>query len=87
MLEAMATGIPIVSTKVGMAPEIIKDGYNGFLCEVEDVEMLTEKAREILDDGDMAKKMAENALETIGDYSWEKITKRYYEKIYKRFLT
>ena len=84
VLEAMATGIPIVSTKVGMAPEIIRDGYNGFLADVEDVEMLTEKARKILDDGDMAKKMTENALETIRDYSWEKITKRYYETIYKR---
>jgi len=86
VLEAMATGIPIVSTKVGMAPEIIKDGYNGFLTDVEDVEMLTEKARKILDDGNMAKKMTKNALETIRDYSWEKITKRYYEEIYKRFL-
>jgi glycosyltransferase involved in cell wall biosynthesis len=82
VLEAMATGIPIVSTKVGMAPEIIRDGYNGFLTDVEDVEMLTEKARKILDDGDMAKNMTENALETIRDYSWEKITKRYYEMIY-----
>jgi len=86
VLEAMATGIPIVSTKVGMAPEIIKDGYNGFLADVEDVEMLTEKARKILDDGNMAKKMTENALETIRDYSWEKITKRYYAEIYSSLL-
>ena len=86
VLEAMAAGIPIVSTKVGMAPEIIKDGYNGFLADVEDVEMLAEKASEILDDGNMARKMVENGLGSVRDYSWEKITKGYYEMIYKGFL-
>lgn len=86
VLEAMATGIPIVSTRVGMAPEIIKEGYNGFLADVEDVEMLAEKARRILDDGAMAKKMTENALETIRNYSWEDIAKRYYAEIYSPLL-
>lgn len=86
VLEAMATGIPIVSTRVGMAPEIIKEGYNGFLADVEDVEMLAEKARRILDDGAMAKKMTENALKTIRDYSWEDIAKRYYAEIYSPLL-
>lgn len=86
VLEAMATGIPLVSTKVGMAPEIIKEGYNGLLADVDDIEMLSGKVRRILDDGNMAKRIAKNGLETVKDYSWEKITKRYYEKIYKRFL-
>ena len=86
VLEAMATGIPLVSTKVGMAPEIIKEGYNGFLAEVDDVEMLAEKAMKILDEEKLAKEMVENGLETVRDYSWEEIATRYYERIYRRFL-
>lgn len=86
ILEAMATGVPIVSTNVGMAPDTIKEGYNGLLVEVEDVEMLSEKASKILDDEKLAKEIAKNGLETVKEYSWEKIAKRYYEIIYKQFL-
>jgi glycosyltransferase involved in cell wall biosynthesis len=86
VLEALATGIPIVSTKVGMAPEIITEGYNGFLADVEDVEMMTEKARKILDGGDTVKRMVKNGLETVRDYSWEEIAKRYYAEIYSPLL-
>ena len=41
ILEAGAMGLPIISTKTGAAPEIIKDGENGFLIE-RNVEALTE---------------------------------------------
>lgn len=82
VLEAMASGIPLVSTKVGMAVDVINDGYNGLLADVDDVEMLTENARDILDDENFAKKMVENGLKVVRDYSWEEITKRYYEEIY-----
>ena len=37
LLEGMATGVPIVSTKVGMAPYIIKHGVNGFISDVDDL--------------------------------------------------
>jgi len=86
VLEAMATGIPLVSTKVGMAADVIKEGYNGLLADVYDVEMLSEKARRILDDEKLIKKMVENGLEIVKDYSWEKIATRYYKEIYKKVL-
>lgn len=82
VLEAMASGIPLVSTKVGMAVDIIKEGYNSFLADVDDVETLTEKARKIIDNKDLATMLINNALNTVKDYSWEEIAKRYYEEIY-----
>jgi glycosyltransferase involved in cell wall biosynthesis len=39
----MACGVPLVSTKVGQASEIVDDGLNGFLVDAENVENLTEK--------------------------------------------
>lgn len=39
-LEAMATGIPLVSTRVGQAQELVVDGENGLLADVEDVDAL-----------------------------------------------
>ena len=40
VLEAMASGVPVVSTRVGQATELIRDGVNGRLVEVEDAEAL-----------------------------------------------
>jgi glycosyltransferase involved in cell wall biosynthesis len=40
VLEAMAAGVPVVSTRVGQATELIRDGENGLLVDVEDAEAL-----------------------------------------------
>ncbi len=84
--EAMATGIPIISTKVGVAADMIKDGCNGLLTEVEDTSALSEKAGSIVEDRQLANRLTGNALNTIKGYSWEKIAKEYYEKIYSTLI-
>jgi len=43
ILEAMASGLPIISTKVGGIPEVVKDGCNGFLIKPGDVDALADK--------------------------------------------
>ena len=40
VLEAMAAGVPVVSTRVGQATELVHDGENGWLADVEDAEAL-----------------------------------------------
>ena len=40
MLEAMASGVPFVSTRVGQAAELVRDGENGLLADVDDVDGL-----------------------------------------------
>ncbi|MBA3433794.1 MAG: glycosyltransferase, partial [Actinobacteria bacterium] len=40
VLEAMATGVPLVTTKVGQATDLVRHGENGWLVEVEDVDGL-----------------------------------------------
>jgi glycosyltransferase involved in cell wall biosynthesis len=86
ILEAMATGVPLVSTKVGMAPDIIKEGYNGLLAEIEDVTKLSEKAVRIIENKNLSNQLVNNALNTVKDYSWENIVREYYERIYIMFL-
>ena len=46
VLEAMATGVPIVSTRVGQAADLIEHGVNGWLAEVEDSMSLAKLAAE-----------------------------------------
>ncbi len=85
VVEAMAAGIPLVSTKVGMAPDIVKDGYDGLLAEMEDVEALSAKSARIIEDKDLVRQLASNALNSIKNYSWENIAREYYERIYRRW--
>lgn len=85
ILESMATGVPVISTKVGLAPDIIKEGYNGILVEVEDTIALTEKAGMLIENKKLASGLVNNGLITVANYSWGKIAREYYEKIYARF--
>jgi glycosyltransferase involved in cell wall biosynthesis len=41
VLESMASGVPLVSTRVGQASELVVDGENGLLADVDDVDALT----------------------------------------------
>ena len=61
ILEAMAAGIPTVSTKVGMTPDIIKEGYNGLLADVKDVEALSDKASKIIEGKKLANRLIDSS--------------------------
>lgn len=49
VLESMASGVPIVSTRVGQAPELIRHGVNGWLADIDDAEALTDGLLRSLD--------------------------------------
>ncbi|MFW9897518.1 MAG: glycosyltransferase family 4 protein [Candidatus Thorarchaeota archaeon] len=86
LLEAMSTGVPVVSTKVGMVPELIQNGVNGFITEIEEVDKLYEYSYRIISDPVLKTKIITNGLKKIKSYSWEKIAKRYYHSIYLNLL-
>jgi glycosyltransferase involved in cell wall biosynthesis len=50
VLESLATGTPLVSTRVGQAPELVRDGVTGLLAEVGDAEALAALLCRIRDD-------------------------------------
>ncbi|MGQ4876410.1 MAG: glycosyltransferase family 4 protein [Promethearchaeia archaeon] len=85
-LEAMACGVPLISTKVGMIPEIIIDGENGFLANIDDVNNLIDLCSKLIENKSLRDKFIKNGLKTVKKFSWDIIAKKYYEKIYKRFI-
>ncbi|MDK2956783.1 MAG: hypothetical protein PWQ57_2279 [Desulfovibrionales bacterium] len=63
MLEAFAMGLPAVSTRAGGAAELIRDGVNGFLCDVEDADCVAEHMGRLLADGETRRRMGRVNLE------------------------
>jgi glycosyltransferase involved in cell wall biosynthesis len=63
ILEAMAAGLPIVTTAVGGIPEVVKDGYNGFLVKPGDVETLAEKLAILANDQHLREAMGRRSRE------------------------
>lgn len=79
VLECMATGTPLVSTRVGMAVDVIKDGENGYLTGVEDAAALADRAMALIRDADQRKRISEAALATACRYDWSVIAPQYGE--------
>lgn len=65
ILETMAAGIPNISTNIASIPEVIKDGENGFLIEPGDVDALTEKLYQLIQNKDLREIFSENSFKLI----------------------
>jgi len=60
ILEAQAAGLPIVATRVGALPEIIRDGENGILLESKNPQMLADKIKLLLTDQNLYQRIKNN---------------------------
>jgi len=73
--EAMASGLPVIVSKMAGASEIIKDGYDGLLLKnPRNPDEIAEKIR-ILLDKELSKKMGENARKTAENYTWDRVVR------------
>ena len=81
-LEAMARGVPIVASKIGGVPDVVKDGENGLLVQPKDSEALADAIIYLLENEDVRERMGKNGRKKVEDYSWEKIAEET-EKVYK----
>jgi glycosyltransferase involved in cell wall biosynthesis len=86
ILESLAVGIPLVSTKVGMAIDMIADGVNGLVANNEDVDGLVTRVSSLATDAELRSRLAANGKKTIAEYDWAKIAARYFTEIYKPIL-
>ena len=66
-VEAMACGVPVVTTPVGMMRELIADGDNGLLFEW-DADALHDQMARLLDDEDLRQRIAARGRESVQDF-------------------
>lgn len=77
LLEAMASGIPVVATNVGSNDEIINDGVNGELAVKEDASDLAEKMLKLINDYDLRKKYSVMSVKKSPLFDIEQCTGKY----------
>jgi glycosyltransferase involved in cell wall biosynthesis len=87
VLEALSSGLPVVTTNVGGIPETIEDGKNGFLCEPFNAKQLSDRVLFCLEHPAAASEMAFLARKTIEDrFDWRFIVKKVL-KVYNEALS
>ena len=78
--EALASGLPVICTNVGGAPDIIKDGYNGYLLDVGDTDRMAMYSVKLLTDLDFLEHMRECARQSMLDgFKWSNMVDTYLE--------
>jgi N-acetyl-alpha-D-glucosaminyl L-malate synthase BshA len=84
-LEAMAAGVPVISSNAGGLPEINIEGETGYLADVGDVDTMSHRAIELLSDEVKLERFKTKAAAHARLYDIETIVPRY-EALYNRFL-
>jgi len=84
LLEASASGLPMVVSDLRTFKCMVEDGYNGIITKRDDVRSLADAIIYLLENEYVRKKMGENARKKVENYSWEKIagmTEIVYEQV------
>ena len=81
-MESMASGIPLVTTNVGMAPDMVLDGFNAFMAPVDDVDELVKKAETLINSSELRSKFVQNGFVTVQKYDWSVIATSYMNDLY-----
>lgn len=86
ILEAMASGIPVIATNVGGNMEAVRDGIDGFLVPCGDVRAMADALSRLITEGGLKQQMTQAARQRAEDtFSFESMVQAH-EELYLRLL-
>ncbi|TJX68819.1 glycosyltransferase family 4 protein [Soehngenia saccharolytica] len=86
VMEAMVTGLPLVVTNCRGNRDLVKNGINGYVVDIDDIEGFANSIYKIYSDDTLYRKFSEASLNLIKRYSLENVSKDM-EEIYTKYLT
>lgn len=84
-LEAMATGMPVISTNTGGIPEVNIEGETGYLSNVGDIDQMAENSIKLLSDEKLYAEFSQNALNRAAQFDIKNVLPLY-EDLYKEVI-
>ncbi len=77
VLEAMASGTPVVASRLDALPEVVRDGETGFLVTPGDVDELRHRVAQLLGDRALAARMGQRGREVVLEqFTWDRCARR-----------
>jgi glycosyltransferase involved in cell wall biosynthesis len=81
-LEAMAVGVPVISSNTGGIPEVNEHGFSGYISNVGETEIMANYALDLLTNDEKLNQFKHQAIERAQEFSLDKILPLY-ESLYK----
>ena len=77
ILEALTHGTPVICFNNSALPELVIDGYNGFMVETDDIDAMAERIKRLKNEPNLRQKLAAGALASAGIYSESRLVEKY----------
>ncbi len=86
VLEALASGVPFVGTRVGLVPDVVTDEVDGLLADIEDPAALATGVERLIEEPLLRQQLIAQGSQRIQQFGWPAIASRYYHEIYEPLL-
>jgi len=83
--ESLACGVPVITTRVGLAAELVRDGENGFLCDWNAAD-IGQRLAQIASDDSLRSRLSENAPRAVERFEKKRVIQEYATG-YQRLVT
>ena len=81
VIEAMAVGLPVITTNVGGLPYLVEDNTDGILVDPNDPVKFVKAIENLLTDSDLLCRITKNARKKVEEFDWNVVSKKWFEVI------